>query len=515
MIDETTKSYAAIEHHLQLKHLATDVWKNKNSENAKDWKEILLAEAQTIEQKLGEPEEFCRGGPGIVAAVCIRDHLNELNENDFQWCVGQIESEIHRHASATDMSIRYAKQMHAPDRAAASVTPILASHERSADYLDALDLLSLALTHAVDEVQSYANAGISSFLGDEHKELILRCAAATARRANLIAGSLRQEGFPYQDRARIKGIYDHATTAMKKAIKDGLVEFSSEIASLDFDDPVSNDATHKILTMFSPHPSWDESRQIYSDAARWLAQVWLNDEHLLPDRKERDYQHESHVLRLIANFVLSLPIEEARRISTPLIEATTTHPKEVSDFLRGLVTCADNNASDCFWGLWQDIANAAADSPWTEHLEDKYSSALPLISWVFLGTYWRDDISHWKRLDSHSHLIDEIAQRFPPTTFCLLAYTQFLSMIGRRSLPESFKIIALLLEKGDTVRMSSHSDLVLHLERLLQSFVYSQPYRLKSDSALRNAVLSILDALVNGGSSAAYRMRDDFVTPSA
>jgi hypothetical protein len=37
--------------------------------------------------------------------------------------------------------------------------------------------------------------------------------------------------------------------------------------------------------------------------------------------------------------------------------------------------------------------------------------------------------------------------------------------------------------------------------------------RLKTDPPLRDAVLNLLDVLVSTGSSAAYWMRDDFVTP--
>jgi hypothetical protein len=37
--------------------------------------------------------------------------------------------------------------------------------------------------------------------------------------------------------------------------------------------------------------------------------------------------------------------------------------------------------------------------------------------------------------------------------------------------------------------------------------------KLKESRPLREAVLHLLDVLVENGSSAAYRMRDDFVTP--
>ena len=53
------------------------------------------------------------------------------------------------------------------------------------------------------------------------------------------------------------------------------------------------------------------------------------------------------------------------------------------------------------------------------------------------------------------------------------------------------------------------------LEVLLQHYVYGRPLELKRDHHIRDAVLLILDCLVESGSSAAFRMRDDFVTPAA
>ena len=58
------------------------------------------------------------------------------------------------------------------------------------------------------------------------------------------------------------------------------------------------------------------------------------------------------------------------------------------------------------------------------------------------------------------------------------------------------------------------SNTVFLLEVLLQRHVYGRPLALKRDTDVRDAVLSLLDILVDKGSSAAFRMRDDFVTPA-
>lgn len=71
------------------------------------------------------------------------------------------------------------------------------------------------------------------------------------------------------------------------------------------------------------------------------------------------------------------------------------------------------------------------------------------------------------------------------------------------------------LEKGDPQELFSDGNTVFCLESLLRRYVYGQPQLLRAELSLREAVLSILDHLVDAGSSAAYRMRDDFVTPSS
>ena len=63
--------------------------------------------------------------------------------------------------------------------------------------------------------------------------------------------------------------------------------------------------------------------------------------------------------------------------------------------------------------------------------------------------------------------------------------------------------------------MLKNTDTIFMLEVLLQRQVYGNPLRLKSQRTVREAILFLLDTLVENGSSAAFRMRDDFVTPAS
>ncbi len=73
--------------------------------------------------------------------------------------------------------------------------------------------------------------------------------------------------------------------------------------------------------------------------------------------------------------------------------------------------------------------------------------------------------------------------------------------------------IAGRLMAGDAQSMLQKGNTVFILEKLLRRYVYGRPLELKRERSLRESVLYLLDTLVENGSSASYRMRDDFVTP--
>ena len=79
----------------------------------------------------------------------------------------------------------------------------------------------------------------------------------------------------------------------------------------------------------------------------------------------------------------------------------------------------------------------------------------------------------------------------------------------------SFTVVEAVLKNAEQpLDLLDSGNAIFHLEMLLQRYVYAEPKRLKGDPGLRTAVLVILDELVDAGSSVAYRMREDFVTPA-
>ena len=489
MIDKNATEQAELNRHLRLQNEASNAWRGESPAGATNWP-TLLAEARRIEQELCEPNVYYRRGPGLIAAFCVRDHLDKLDDDDLRWCVRRIDLEVRRHSEALDHMVISSKRPNDPDRAGASVVPLLAIHPEIPVEFNAMALLSLVFTHPVVEVRNSAKLGIGAFLGDEHRELILLCAAATAYWARLSDESMDQE-------IGVAG-------EVRRAIEDGDLDVAVELMTLDFDAPSSYEAVPNILSILGGHPEWEESRQFYERVTLWVAGA-----HDLGSRGYYKLKHD--VFSLIARFVLKVPAVEARRICDPLIKAVSDRPDDTAEFLQQLIVSADGQSDDCFWDLWQDIADLAVDARWIWRLQNGRPHSVPLIDRIFLNVRWKDDVKHWNRLDGHAHRLGAVAKQLPATVYTSMAYTTFLYTIGQRSLPDSFKILGSMFRTGEAIPMATAS--AFSLETLLRRFVYFEPYRLKADPDLREAVLVILDALVAGGSSSAYRMRDDFVTP--
>jgi hypothetical protein len=185
-------------------------------------------------------------------------------------------------------------------------------------------------------------------------------------------------------------------------------------------------------------------------------------------------------------------------------------------FVRGLTAAEDQlQKTEQFWAVWTLLADKIRRAPWVARLSDDYSSGDEVSSAIFLGAFWKDDVRHWRSLEGHVGLVDRLFDDLPPSATVLDDYVRFLYHIGECSLPQAFVAISRKLQAGNTRELLKKPNTVFMLESLLQRFVYGRPLELKRDPIIRAAVLAVLDMLVENGSSAAFRMRDDFVTPAA
>ena len=476
-----------------------------------------LAEAQAMDHQ-AEDGDSSRHAPGFVAAVCIRDRWDDMTSAQRDWCVDRVCAEVIRHADDADYAASVQNNPMAADRACAFVLAALLRKPLDPTQAERVKItFAAAVTHPVDQVRLYAISSIDDTVWAADRGLALRCVNAIAAEAATIHKARNaEEARLYGERSDLAQMTAEATGDIRGRFwKEGAIAESAHV-TLDISARFGAHALKHMLVILGRVPQDPVAIAAFTRASRTLAGWWTSDD----DRRgggHRNFHTESEVSQRIQEFLLRTSPEAAQRVLAPLLATVDRHSRELQSVMQGLTGLQDAEPNTPqYWLLWELIADAVKRATWIDHLDtDRRPDGTDLLSAVFLTLYWKDDVRHWRFLDGYAHLVHALFEALPTTSIVLDNYTGFLYHIGERSLPDAFVRVGDALRQGDAQKMLAKSDTVYMLEVLLQRWVYGRPLELKRDNRIRDAVLVILDCLVESGSSAAFRMRDDFVTPAA
>ena len=486
--------------------------------------EATAASAQEPDGEFG----WGRSGPGLVAAVCVRDHWEEMTPKDRDWCADTICSEVEQ-SDRWNQLARVQRNLMSADRACASVIPLLVGKQLDERRTDrARKGLVLALTHAVDEVRAHAAAGIGWHLWPIDRNLVLRCVRALAAEAVLVQKAVDvEQSRPRRPRAPLENPSDEPW----RSIDEIEAEAASSIRAQFFEeagiaddadkelDPAASfgaEANARILSILEAAPAESAATDAFERLGRTLVAWWDSDDDRRSShqRRERNFETEYAQAQLLQKFVLQTSLAAASKILQPILDAVERHPKEVGQIFEGLIYANDSTPNTPqFWSLWSLFAERVRAAKWLRGIDGEYGQGKELLSALFLGIRWKDGVRHWRGLEGHARQVHDLFDALPPSPTVLEKYLGLLYHVGEQSLPEAFIRVAARLKSGEPRYLLSKENSIYMLEVLLQRYVYGRPLVLKKRKDLREAVLFLLDQLVEAGSSAAFRMRDDFVTP--
>jgi len=523
MVDKSAARFGAMNTRLGLLMWAMHVFKNEKvatCDPAK-WRQQLI-QARTSGVTTLEESDIDRGGPGIVAAVCVRDHWQEMSVDEQNWCVEIVCSEVMRQADVWNQTARIQRYDMSADRPCASVVSVLVWKSLSeTQKLCVQQAFVTALTHPIDEVRWYAAWGVARQLWAIDRELAMRCVNALATDATLIDQARDTEDKrPYDQRRQIDEIVAEAALAVRQRFwqAGGIAE--DAYRALDETNWFGAEANARILAILSRVPAEPAAIAGFTRAAQTLVEWWDSDDDRKRDRgggrRERNYETESAVSDLLQSFVMQTSADAASSILQPVLDAVDRHPREIHWVVQGLTGVEDREPNtQQFWYLWGLFADSIRRATWVARLDDVHPAGDEMVFAIFLGSWWKEEVRHWRSLDGYAHHVHSLFEDLPPCSVVLDDYVRFLYHVGEQSLPEAFVRIAKRLQSRDAQRMLRKTNTVFMLEVLLQRHVYGKPLELKCNSAVRDAVLLLLDLLIENGSSAAFRMRDDFVTPTS
>lgn len=517
LIDESAKSLGEMNARLGVYMWGLQTFQREvGSADPARWREKLAC-AKGMD-RTGEHPDNSRNAPGFVAAVCVRDHWDEMLPEEKEWCIDVICSEISRHADQWGTIDRVQQFSMLADRPCAFVVPLLLSKTLTETQTPRVrQAFIAAATHPIDEVRSYATWGIDNKFWAANPALALRTVNAIATEAALADRNWNaEEKKPYDKRRTPDSISAAAAEDVRQRFWiEGEIAADAHVR-FDITEIFGAEANAKVLAILGQVPNEPLAVAAHRRASEDLVECWNREHDRSPDLRDRDFHKEQAISDRIQQFAMRASDADAEQVLQPMLEAVDRHPREVHNVIQGLTTSEDSNPNTPhYWFLWNLFAAQVKRAKWLAHLDTEHPQGREVLSTIFLTAWWKDNVRHWRSLEGYAHNVDALFDVLPPVWIVLDSYVRFLYHIGERSMPAAFVCIANALRRGNPAAMLRESNTVFMLEVLLQRHVYARPLEVKRDPALREAILYVLDILVESGSSAAFRMRDDFVTPAA
>ena len=294
-------------------------------------------------------------GPGLVAALCARNHWKDLSTDDQQWCLDTLIAEVAKDSDSEDYLKQVANDPMKADRHSAYVLPKLLS--KNPDNTVILKAIAKAITHACDQVALWAAEGVGEYLVSECEDLMIRCVGAIAMQANLLDKHRTHGnglGTEWQSADSFADL--HVKAQVRGAFVAGAINGETELESLDLTSGSARHVSVSILAILGRAQNMPLSTDFFVRAAQAVFASWAAERRELNSRRDLTFEHA--VMTRLARLALALPPDTAVPSCGPFLDAVEDHPREVASFVEQLIYQEDYSSSveSSFWPVWWAFA---------------------------------------------------------------------------------------------------------------------------------------------------------------
>lgn len=520
MLDECRPPLELQTQRLDLFMWATTVFEGRTStgHDPHAWREKLAGAVRFLtEQGAGSGESFdlSASAPAFVAAVCLRDHWEELSESERTWCVDVVCQAVEAQADDEFSIGGESELVHDGAMAAAAVLPGLLPKARgSSAEPTLLRALACGVLHAKQGFVQTTMAGVGRDLLCVDRDLALTCLKAAVAYTRTLEMKGREwawhdDAGKSQARGELRGIIER-----REPWQD-----PETLSELDYTEWPWWGLVKPLLAVLRQEPASPLSLRFFRRLADLLASSWAAERRASRLQRTDDDARKVgafevgvrfEVSQALAAIALDLPPDAALTLTEPIRSAMVLDGREAAVFIEHLVTGQDGRgASATFTALWNAFAEAYALA------EDRLEYAREeLLRYLFLNVSWKPGVREWEPLKGHEGDVGALFKRLTASAALVEAFAGFLRSIGSALVPAALADVA---EKLASVNAEAPltDRAILRLEPILSRLIYGGSIPIRRDGRLRTGTLAILDRMIDGGSSSGYRMRDDFLTPLA
>ena len=489
--------------------------KDLDKHDPSKWREMFAAARKAVRNYDKDLMLSYGGGPGYVAAVCVRDHWAELSSREKLWCRNYLIKLVSAGKDDDPEYLNLGRNPMGGATPAAVVLPLLLRDATKPHQLKIREAIATALTHSEPNIRNHAAIGMRWYAWQIDSDFVWACVSgllvfATRQRRD----QAEQMKLPWQERVNPRKIVSRWISDLRLSMARGETPAGLGLIRLSLKDWFSCQVWPLILTMLLDQTGEKRAQRFFGHLAKALVHLWA---HKKRDRT-RNYEAESTLRGLFSQFSIACTADIAAELWTPLFNAIPLHAREVAEVFERTIYIEDRQRGDeTFWRIWRDLAqHIVRCERYSELLLQEHSGLAKLASvLLFDGVYWKEGVKHWEPLQGHSEDIQEFFEKVGSSPRVCLAFITLLDSVGNQTLmPDGVKWIAKHVRADETGILLGNRTALLLLTRVLTPLVYGPTARVRQSSTLRDAVLDILNTMVDAGSSAAFRMREFLITPA-
>ncbi len=526
-----SRSLPVIERRQKLAHAS--LWSRGEFQNPgkvpmpfEDWPEAVQWARNTEAELDGETDEdskrFWMSGPYHIAALSIRDHLGELQQDDFAWCAVRVVERVARSFAVNPRGL-YRNGASDGTAASAGVLPLLLGRDLSSLSDEEIRLaIAASLTHLDPAVRNATVRCCRLKLWSEYPDLARSFLAGMIRFGQLA----KQESEELHEAQR--DFLDPASEKKQAEVEGKFSGLKSELwammASGELADAIADTTINlddwSAFYLPSVVHMLPEDKALFDWEPLLLAVI---DAVLVAEEQDqnrtRDWGTKLFDLKRVvtdctAYFSMKNDIETAKRLCTPFCNRMDACPDYVADFVEQLIINAERAADvGHFWQLWHLFAEPALD-PKRVTSSRMWFREKKFIRSLLLGTIpWKSDAREWSVLSAEPGHMANACAKACHTASGFEATMELLYSVGSFFLPNAFCWLADGLPSLDQSKLLSDSNTRILLESLLRREVHMHSMEMRQQARLHDCVLSLLNVLVDFGSSAAFQLRERIIRP--
>ncbi len=249
--------------------------------------------------------------------------------------------------------------------------------------------------------------------------------------------------------------------------------------------------------------------------------ILFKDNHRRSRDFERNVKIEMNYIKWLSQFLMNISLEEQRKFLTVMAEYISCC-ESLERFLRDIILMQDKlHKYNEFWHIWNRMQPIIISLCKKTEERDRtissreYHDGLDKIVETYLLAFpwWNDNIRSWHSLKKENHLFfRHISHEIGHNASVLYAIGRVLNTIGYDFLSQGIDWLYEIIKNNPHLE---HKKLELnteyYLKEYMQRYILENRLYFKRNPSLRNKVITILNFLVNRGSTCSYMLRESIV----